>query len=40
MSPITYPAGERFLDDAVHRMYRERYNTRPALRLIRLLREP
>ncbi|MEA2604007.1 MAG: hypothetical protein QOF89_4999 [Acidobacteriota bacterium] len=40
MSRYPYPAGERFPDDAVHRLYREYYNTRPALRLIRPLREP
>jgi hypothetical protein len=40
MSRYPYPAGERFPDDALHRLYREYYNTRPALRLIRPLREP
>jgi tetratricopeptide (TPR) repeat protein len=37
MSSYPYPAGEYFPDDAVHRAYREQYNTRPALRLIRPL---
>ena len=37
MSRYPYPAGERFPDDAEHRRYREEYNTRPALRLIRPL---
>jgi tetratricopeptide (TPR) repeat protein len=37
MSRYPYPAGERFPDDAEHRQYREEYNTRPALRLIRPL---
>jgi len=37
MSRYPYPAGERFPDDAAHRRYREEYNTRPALRLIRPL---
>lgn len=38
MSRYPYPQGESFPDDAVHRLYREHYNTRPALRLIRPLR--
>ncbi|HLY16054.1 MAG TPA: FG-GAP-like repeat-containing protein [Bryobacteraceae bacterium] len=37
MSRYPYPAGEHFPDDAGHRQYREQYNTRPALRLIRPL---
>ncbi len=37
MSAYPYPPGERYPDDAVHRAYREAYNTRPALRLIRPL---
>jgi hypothetical protein len=37
MSQYPYPDGERFPDDDVHRLYRETYNTRPALRLIRPL---
>ncbi|HEX9945081.1 MAG TPA: FG-GAP-like repeat-containing protein [Thermoanaerobaculia bacterium] len=39
MSQYPYPANERFPDDDVHRIYREHYNTRPALRLIRPLRD-
>jgi len=39
MSRYPYPADERFPDDAAHREYREHYNTRPALRLIRPLTE-
>lgn len=37
MSRYPYPEGESFPDGAVHRLYREHYNTRPALRLIRPL---
>ncbi len=37
MSRYPYPAGEQFPDDEQHRRYREEYNTRPALRLIRPL---
>jgi tetratricopeptide (TPR) repeat protein len=37
MSAYPYPAAEHFPDDALHRAYRERYNTRPALRLLRPL---
>lgn len=37
MSAYPYPAGQHFPDDAEHRAYREQYNTRPALRLIRPL---
>jgi hypothetical protein len=37
MSQYPYKNGEHFPDDAVHRQYREQYNTRPALRLIRPL---
>ena len=39
MSRYPYPATEHFPDDAAHRAWRERYNTRPGLRLIRGLRE-
>src|ERR1039457_4197897 len=38
MSQYPYKKGEHFPDDAAHRRYRELYNTRPALRLIRPLR--
>jgi len=38
MSQYPYPEGERFPDDAVHRLDRDRYQTRPALRLLRPLR--
>jgi hypothetical protein len=37
MSQYPYPPGEHFPDDAEHRKYREQYNTRPALRIIRPL---
>ncbi len=37
MSAYPYPAGEAYPDDAAHREYREKYNTRPALRLLRPL---
>jgi Flp pilus assembly protein TadD len=37
MSQYPYKVGEHFPDDAAHRQYREQYNTRPALRLIRPL---
>ncbi|HKI06520.1 MAG TPA: FG-GAP-like repeat-containing protein [Thermoanaerobaculia bacterium] len=37
MSRYPYPAGESFPDGDAHRLYRQRYNTRPALRLIRSL---
>src|SRR5436309_9850158 len=37
MSAYPYPSTERFPDDAVHREYQERFNTRPALRLLRPL---
>lgn len=39
MSQYPYKDGEHFPDDAAHRQYREQYNTRPALRLIRPLVE-
>jgi tetratricopeptide (TPR) repeat protein len=39
MSSYPYPGGEHFPDDAEHRAYRELYNTRPALRLVRPLVE-
>lgn len=37
MSGYPYPVGETFPDDQLHRDYRARYNTRPALRLVRPL---
>jgi tetratricopeptide (TPR) repeat protein len=37
MSQFPYPANEHFPKDSEHDTYRERYNTRPALRLIRPL---
>ncbi len=37
MSRYPYPATEHFPDDQSHRRYRETYNTRPALRLVRPL---
>jgi tetratricopeptide (TPR) repeat protein len=37
MSAYPYPASQHFPDDATHREYVERYNTRPALRLLRPL---
>ena len=37
MSAYPYPPSEHFPDDAWHREYRARYNTRPALRLLRPL---
>ena len=37
---ISVPGAERFPDDPEHREYRERYNTRPALRLLRPLTTP
>jgi hypothetical protein len=37
MSQYPYHNGEHFPDDAVHRQYREQYNTRPALLLVRPL---
>jgi tetratricopeptide (TPR) repeat protein len=40
MSRYPYPASEHFPSDQAHRQYREEYNTRPALRLLRPLREP
>jgi hypothetical protein len=39
MSSYPYPGAEHFPDDAEHRVYRELYNTRPALRLVRPLVE-
>jgi hypothetical protein len=38
MSRYPYPAAEHFPDDAAHRAWREKYNARPGLRLIRGLR--
>jgi Tfp pilus assembly protein PilF len=37
MSAYPYPAREHFPEDSAHRQYREFYNTRPALRLLRPL---
>lgn len=37
MSQYPYPEGESFPDDGPRRLYREHYNTRPALRLLRPL---
>lgn len=37
MSAYPYPAEERFPDTPAHREWRERYNTRPALRLLQSL---
>jgi len=37
MSAYPYPAAEHFPDDAEHRRWRQTYNTRPALRLLRPL---
>jgi len=37
MTVCPYPPSEKFPDDALHRRYREHYNTRPALRLLRPL---
>jgi tetratricopeptide (TPR) repeat protein len=37
MSAYPYPSSEHFPDDAAHEAYRQQYNTRPALRLIRPL---
>ena len=39
MSRYPYPPSEHFPDDAAHRAWREKYNIRPGLRLIRGLRE-
>jgi Tfp pilus assembly protein PilF len=39
MSQYPYPEGERFPETERHRLYREHYNTRPALRLLRPLEE-
>jgi hypothetical protein len=38
MSQYPYPEGERFPNGGVHNLYREHYNTRPALRLLHPLR--
>lgn len=37
MTSYPYPASQKFPDDEAHREYLERYNTRPALRLVRPL---
>ena len=39
MSQYPYPESESFPGDGIHRLYREHYNTRPALRLLRPLPE-
>ncbi len=39
MSQYPYPDGERFPDDPARRLWREHYQTRPALRLLRPLNE-
>jgi tetratricopeptide (TPR) repeat protein len=39
MSTYPYPAGENYPGDPVHEDYQKTYNTRPALHLIRSLRE-
>jgi tetratricopeptide (TPR) repeat protein len=39
MSSYPYPASQSYPDDPVHDEYQKEYNTRPALRLIRSLRE-
>ncbi len=39
MSQYPYPPDEHFPDDPAHTLYRERYLTRPALRLVRPLTE-
>lgn len=40
MTAYPYPASERFPDDTEHRRWREAYNTRPALQILRPLRPP
>ncbi len=40
MTSYPYPPKEHFPEDARHREYRKKYNTRPALRLLRPLDEP
>ena len=40
MSSYPYASPERYPEDARHQEYRKSYNTRPALRLIRPLRDP
>jgi hypothetical protein len=37
MSAYPYPPSERYPDDAYHREYQEKYNTRPALKILRPL---
>jgi hypothetical protein len=39
MSAYPYRKSEHYPDDAAHRSYRQQYNTRPALRLVRSLAE-
>ena len=40
MTSYPYAAGDRYPIDAAHQAYRKKYNTRPALRLIRSLNDP
>jgi len=40
MSAYPYPVSEHYPNDVLHREYRTRYNTRPALRLLRPLSTP
>ena len=40
MTTYPYPADQRYPSDAAHEEYQRTYNTRPALRLIRSLRQP
>jgi hypothetical protein len=37
MSSYPYPAGEHYPSDSEHEAYRKKYNTRPALKLMRPL---
>jgi hypothetical protein len=37
MSSYPYPAPEHYPNTLLHRLYRDTYNTRPALRLLRPL---
>ncbi|HZU25654.1 MAG TPA: tetratricopeptide repeat protein [Bryobacteraceae bacterium] len=39
MTTYPYPAGQHYPTDADHEAYRRKYNTRPALRLIRALKQ-
>jgi hypothetical protein len=38
MSQYPYPSPEKFPEDETHRLYRQTYNTRPALRLLSSLK--